>query len=213
MIIDAATRNNLELTRTLGGESRGSLLHAIDRTVSAAGARLLAQRLAQPLTDIDAIQDRLDSLSFFTAEAELCGRIRSQLRMLPDFARAMSRLSLGRGGPRDLASLRDGLKIAAGIAAIAADIRTPLPAEVAAALAALAASPSPLIASLDGALGEELPLLARDGGFVRAGHSPALDAERRLRDETRQVIAALQSRYAEETGIKSLKVKHNNVLG
>ena len=215
MSIDPATRNNLELTRRLSGEARGSLLDAIDRTVTAAGARLLGRRLAQPLKDVATLQQRLDSVSFFVTGTNVCGAVRTALRQVPDCERALSRLNLRRGGPRDLASLRDGLKAATDVGACLSQAveLAPVPPELADALAAIGAGPQHLIMQLDEALGEGLPFNARDGGYIRPGYSAELDNERRLRDETRQVIAALQSRYAEETAIRSLKVRHNNVLG
>src|SRR5580704_12006832 len=109
MAIDPATRANLELTRTLAGERRGSLLDAIDCTVTSAGSRLLAQRLAAPLTDSAAIARRLDAISAFVADTAARDEIRATLRAAPDMSRALARLSVGRGGPRDLAGLRDGI--------------------------------------------------------------------------------------------------------
>jgi DNA mismatch repair protein MutS len=212
LLIDAATRANLELMRTLSGERRGSLIAAIDRTVTAAGSRLLAQRLAAPLTDPQAINDRLDAASWFVSDALLRGEARETLAATPDLARALSRLVLGRGGPRDLAAIRDGLATAAALGkrlSATADA----PEEIAQAIAALQRPDATLIASLGAALADELPYFKRDGGFVRAGYDPALDETRALRDEARRVIAALQARYAETTGIRSLKIRHNNVLG
>ena len=215
MIIDQATRANLELTKSSGGDARGSLLHAIDRTATAAGARLLARRLMSPLTDPRAINARLDSVDHFAARRNLRETVRERLRAMPDIERALSRLTLGRGGPRDLAVLRDGLKAAADLPGLFGDAPglAGLPEEIAAALGDLARRPPGLMEELDGVLAEALPLLARDGGFVRPGYRPELDEQRGLRDETRNVIAALQARYAGETGIKSLKIRHNNVLG
>src|SRR5438105_1464974 len=109
MAIDPATRGNLELTRTLAGERRGSLLDAIDCTVTPAGSRLLAQRLAAPLTDAARIARRLDAVSAFVIDSATRQDIRSILRGAPDMSRALARLSVGRGGPRDLAGLRDGI--------------------------------------------------------------------------------------------------------
>ncbi len=114
--IDQATRANLELTRTLGGERRGSLLAAIDRTVTAAGSRLLAQRLAAPLTDPDDINKRLDSVAVFSADALARQETRQHLGAAPDLSRALSRLVVGRGGPRDLSAIRDGIEAAAYLA-------------------------------------------------------------------------------------------------
>ncbi|MCW5697080.1 MAG: DNA mismatch repair protein MutS [Bauldia sp.] len=211
MLIDAATRANLELTETLGGDRRGSLLAAIDRTVTGAGSRLLAARLASPLTDPAAIDRRLDAVAFFRERGPLRRAIRKALESAPDIVRALSRLALGRGGPRDLAATRFGLDAAA---ALAGDLAASAPpAEIADALRDLAAVPASLGATLAATLGDELPLLARDGGFVRAGARAELDEARALRDESRKVIAGLQATYAAETELRGLKVKHNNVLG
>ncbi|MFT4275634.1 MAG: DNA mismatch repair protein MutS, partial [Rhodopseudomonas sp.] len=136
MAIDPATRANLELTRTLAGERRGSLLDAIDCTVTAAGSRLLAQRLAAPLTDAATIARRLDSVEAFVGDSGLREQIRSSLRAAPDMARALARLSLGRGGPRDLANLRDGIRAADEVLAQLAQLASP-PHEIAGAMAAL----------------------------------------------------------------------------
>jgi DNA mismatch repair protein MutS len=215
MIIDPATRSNLELTRTLAGDASGSLLDSIDRTVTAPGARLLGRRLAQPLTDRDALNRRFESVSFFHDGRELRDSVRSALRRAPDIERALSRIALARGGPRDLASVRDGLAAAGDVARSLANGAAlgESPAEIDAALDAISARPVDLVEELNKALDTELPGSPRDGGFLRAGYSQELDRERALRDETRQVIAALQARYSTETGIKSLKVRHNNVLG
>lgn len=212
MAIDPATRANLELTRTLAGERRGSLLDAIDCTVTAAGSRLLAQRLAAPLTDAAAIARRLDAVEAFTGDAGLREQIRSSLRAAPDMARALARLSLGRGGPRDLANLRDGIRAADEVIAQLGQLASP-PQEIAAAMAALQRPSRALCAELGRALADDLPLLKRDGGFVREGYEPALDETRKLRDASRLVVASMQARYADDTGIKALKIRHNNVLG
>jgi DNA mismatch repair protein MutS len=210
--IDQATRANLELTRTLSGERRGTLLAAIDRTVTAAGSRLMAQRLAAPLTDPEAIGERLDTVAAFVEDAAVRQETRALLNAAPDMARALSRLVVGRGGPRDLAAIRDGIAAADALA----DRLKPLAAastELGGAMNALRAPEHALFERLRAALADELPLFKRDGGFVRHGHLPALDEARALRDDTRQVIAGLQARYADDTGVKSLKIKHNNVLG
>jgi DNA mismatch repair protein MutS len=212
LAIDQATRSNLELMRTLAGESRGSLLDAIDRTVTSAGGRLLARRLAAPLTDPEAIRSRLDAVEALVADTSARSDLRAQLRRVPDLARALSRLVVGRGGPRDLAAIRDGLEGASELAR-RLDAIMDSPAEIVQAAAALRRPDPAVVAQLEAALADELPALKRDGGFVRQGHDAALDEARALRDESRRVIAALQARYAEETGVKVLKVKHNNVLG
>ncbi|MGL4526948.1 MAG: DNA mismatch repair protein MutS, partial [Aestuariivirga sp.] len=215
LLIDAATRANLELTRSLSGDRRGSLLAVIDRTVTASGARLLAERLSAPLADSDAVATRLDEIDFFLAAPSLRSTLQAALKAMPDIERALGRLSLGRGGPRDLAAIRDGLSCAMALARSLSAHQGlgGLPQNIAASCAVLAAADSALAAELRRALADELPLLARDGGLVRSGYLADLDANRELRDATRQVIAGLQTQYAEDSGIKSLKIRHNNVLG
>jgi DNA mismatch repair protein MutS len=212
LLIDQATRSNLELVRTLSGERRGSLLAAVDRSVTAAGSRLLAQRLAAPLTDAAAIGRRHDAVAFFVANAGARGDVRERLKAAPDLARSLARLVVGRGGPRDLAAVRDGITAAAGLAA-----RLEQFPEIAEELAQATQSlrrPDPAIAAeLATALADELPYLKRDGGFVRTGYDTVLDEARALRDESRRVIAALQGRYADTAAVRALKIRHNNVLG
>ncbi|TNB46161.1 DNA mismatch repair protein MutS [Martelella lutilitoris] len=211
MFIDPATRTNLELVRTMNGGRDGSLLKAIDRTVTSGGARLLSERLMSPLTDPEDVHGRLDSVGFFLDEVSLSSSLRDELKRLPDMPRALSRLALDRGGPRDLGAILKGLEAARAIA----DMLKPatLPAELSGALDALEAMPADLETALAETLAEELPLLKRDGGFVREGADERLDEARGLRDTSRRVIAGLQAQYAEETGVKALKIKHNNMLG
>jgi DNA mismatch repair protein MutS len=210
--IDPATRANLELTRTLSGAREGSLLATIDLTVTPPGARLLAERLASPLTDPGAINERLDSLTCLIEGAPIRVALRRELKGAPDFLRALSRLSLDRGGPRDLAAVRDGLA-AAGALALILETADTLPAELMRAYAALTADCRALQADLAATLADELPLVKRDGGFVRAGAFLPLDEARALRDESRRVIAEMQAAYAGETGVRQLKIRHNNFLG
>jgi DNA mismatch repair protein MutS len=212
MAIDPATRANLELTRTLAGERRGSLLAALDCTVTAAGSRLLAQRLAAPLTDAAAIGRRLDAIDAFVGDGAVREDLRKMLNAAPDMARALARLSVGRGGPRDLAALAAGIAAADDVLARLAQMPD-ASTEIAAAATALQRPPRALAREFSKALDDELPLIKRDGGFVRAGYEDALDEARALRDESRRVVAAMQARYADDTGVKSLKIRHNNVLG
>jgi DNA mismatch repair protein MutS len=212
MAIDQATRGNLELMRTLSGERRGSLLESIDRTVTSAGSRLLAQRLSAPLTDPAAIARRLDAVASFVDDGAARADTRSRLQTAPDLARALARLAVGRGGPRDLAAIRDGVLAAADLARALAALKD-TPVEIADALQSCRRPDGMLAAELAAALAAELPAFKRDGGFVREGYDASLDETRGLRDESRRVVAALQARYAEETGIRALKIRHNNVLG
>ncbi|MGH6874805.1 MAG: DNA mismatch repair protein MutS, partial [Aestuariivirgaceae bacterium] len=216
MLIDAATRANLELTKRLDGERVGSLLHVIDETLTGAGARLLARRLSGPLTDAKAINHRLDAVSYLVDADELRNDLRRKLSLVPEINRALGRLSLERGGPRDLAAIASGLRLAAEIAALpyAKSALDAIPSEIADALAALSDPRlADLASAIAAALASDLPPLAREGNFVTAGYRHDLDEARRLRDESRRVIAGLQAAYAEKTGIRALKIRHNNFLG
>jgi DNA mismatch repair protein MutS len=203
--IDAATRRNLELTRSLAGGRNGSLLHAIDRTVTAGGGRLLERRIGGPSRDLGVIQDRLAKLEALVEASEVRGGLRARLRAVPDIDRALSRLALDRGGPRDLAAIRNGLGHGAAVSRMLPEVF----GEVAGALG----GHEELVALLDAALVAEPPLLVRDGGFIAAGYDAELDEARELRDEGRSVIAGMQAEYVGATGIGSLKIRHNNVLG
>ena len=212
MEIDAATRANLELTRTLAGTREGSLLATIDKTVTAPGSRLLAERLAAPLTAPKEIECRLDAIAFFVGEPGLRKEVRACLKSAPDMTRALSRLALDRGGPRDLAALCAGIEAAKAVALLL-DNTGRLPQELRQASEAAAEVNPALATRLRDALAETLPLNRRDGGFVRTGHDAVLDELRALRDESRSVIAALQARYADLAETKQLKLKHNHFLG
>lgn len=211
LFIDPATRSNLELMRTLSGNRDGALLKAVDRTVSGAGARLLAERLTAPLTDPQRIIDRLDSVGLFLDEQSLRQGLRAALRGVPDMPRALSRLAVGRGGPRDLGALQAGMQAARLVGQLFTG--KTLPVELQNAVNALEQLPVEYALFLDQTLADDLPLLKREGGFIRAGYHAELDEMRALRDQSRRVIAGLQADYIEETGVKSLKIKHNNVLG
>ncbi|MDX2308592.1 MAG: DNA mismatch repair protein MutS [Hyphomicrobium sp.] len=215
LVIDAASRSSLELVRTTGGEKQSSLLGAMDRTVTAAGARELAARLASPLSDRALIDARLDAVAFLVAAERLRADIRDLLRGAPDVARAVARLAFGRGGPRDLAALRDAMSIARDVAKRMTAEGGPIgpPDELARATAALEAPSATLSTALARGLVDDPPHLRRDGNFVRPGYRTALDEARALRDGSRKVLAGLEARYVEATGVKTLKIRHNNILG
>jgi DNA mismatch repair protein MutS len=208
MQIDAATRRNLELTQALSGGRDGSLLAAIDRTATAAGARLLERRLSAPSLDLGEIHRRQRALNFLLEAPGLRNQLREALRRVPDMDRALSRLALDRDGPRDMTAIRAGLEQAERIADLLPDA-PPLLAEAAKALIGHQA----LVDHLSIALMAEPPLLTRDGGFIAPGFDAELDETRALRDEGRGVIGRMQAEYVAATGIQSLKIKHNNVLG
>lgn len=212
MLIDPATRANLELTKTLSGEKKGALLSTIDSTVTGGGARLLADRLASPSMDVAVINDRLDAIQWFLERRALHEDVREHLKKAPDMMRCLARLTLSRGGPRDMAAIGRGLEAAHALYELIGRDEGHA-GSIAANLDVLADAPQGLIELLKSALKEELPLLKRDGGFVESGYDEALDETRRLRDESRQVVANLQAKYADLSDVKALKVKHNNVLG
>ena len=215
MEIDAATRCNLELTQTLKGEKRGSLLHAMDRSITGAGARLLSAQLGAPMTDESAINARLDAVEFFVNAAQAREAVRDTLRACSDIERALSRITLGRGGPRDLAAIRSGLKqgplLQDAVTTLAKSLLPP-PEAVAADLKSLGHHGA-LVERLTRALGEDLPLLARDGGFIAAEYDSGLDELRTLRDASRKLIAGVQAKYTALSKVPTLKIRHNNMLG
>lgn len=208
MMLDAATRASLEITkpRDSGARDGGghTLLAAIDRTLTAPGARLLAQWLAGPLLDVGEIARRQDGWAWLLDHAGQLDRLRAELRGVPDLARALGRLGVGRGTPRDLAAIRAGLQAAAAIGALLEG--APLP------LAALAVDPA-IQAVLERGLAESVPARLDDGGAVAAGFDGELDAERALRDDSRRVVAGMALDYAQRFGVASLKIKHNAQLG
>ncbi len=211
--IDAATRRNLELMATLQGDREGSLLSVIDRTRTGAGARLLAARLAQPLAEVAAIDRRLDMVRHFLDAPDRREAVRESLSGCPDLARALSRLSLGRGGPRDLVAIAEGLRRTTALRdGLAAESLVPAADGIVDAVERLGRH-GELVAELGRALAPEPPHLARDGGFVADGYAAPLDEQRTLRDESRRLIMALERKYREATGIEQLKVKHNQMLG
>ena len=201
MMIDAATRRNLELVQSLSGARDGSLLSVIDRTITAAGGRLLERRLSNPSCDLSLISHRHAEMTRFVEDTALRDALRLLLRALPDMERALSRLALGRGGPRDLGAVRDGLAVAERVQSILGPRGDEL------------SRGKDLCAMLTDTLVIDLPQFTRDGGFVTEGFDPDLDEARRMRDDGRGIIINLESGYVQETAVQSLKIKHNNVLG
>jgi DNA mismatch repair protein MutS len=211
MAIDAATRDSLELTRSVSGALAGSLLGEIDRCHTAAGRRLLCEDVSAPLTERRAIEQRLGLVEWFHDDPIRRARVRQALKAMPDFARALARLAAGRGSPRDLALLRDGL---ASAAALNRELegepdRPPLLESLLPRLGGHAA----LTDKLSSALVASPPVDASKGGYIAEGYDPALDALREAASNGRRAIAALEARYRDSTGIGSLKIRHNAVLG
>jgi len=214
MVIDAATRGNLELIKSTRMTKKGSLFDALDRTVTGAGSRQLAAQINAPLNDVNAINNRLNSLEFFINNSAARDTIRKILRRTPDMARSLSRLSLKRGGPKDLGAIRSGLIVADEVIKELENFKSEhLPETIKQISKSLLFASGTLKDKLDRFLTEELPLQARDGGFIKEGNHEALDEQRTLRDQSRTIIANLQATYRELTDIKSLKVRHNNQFG
>ncbi|MFC7292399.1 DNA mismatch repair protein MutS [Hirschia litorea] len=217
MSIDPSTRTSLEIDVSAQGGRKGSLLHAIDCTITAPGARRLADNLARPLIDLDVINSRLDAVGMFVSDRDLREEVRDFLKQSADIERARMRLQLGRGGPKDLLAIASGLaagaqaanRLRAGIAGLPVLLE-----EACQSLdLKLQTGLGEFSDTLSAAIHEDAPVLARDGGFVREGYDPELDEVRSLRDDSRKIIAGLQAKYAEKTGISSLKIRHNKVLG
>ena len=215
LVIDAASRASLEILRSTSGEKNGSLLAALDRTVTGAGARELAARLSSPLTEPRAINARLDAVGFLIERETVREDVRAALKAAPDMGRALSRLALQRGSPRDLGAVRDALAQGRSCGALLCDAGASigLPTELSGALERISSVSVSLGENLQQALGDALPLVRREGGFVRAGFRRELDEARQLAEDGRKVMAALETRYIAESGVKSLKIRHNNILG
>ena len=206
LAMDAATRASLEIARARDGGTTHTLLASVQRTMTAAGARLLGEYLAAPLTDAAAIAARQDGWGWMAANGEATAALRAALRGAPDMARALGRLSLGRGSPRDLGAIRDGLAAAQQIAGMIAGA-APL-----AELAAACQVPPALPAQLAAALTDPAPARLEDGA-IASGFDGELDGERALRDDSRRVIAGMQLDFAQRFGVASLKIRHHAQLG
>ena len=217
MEIDGATRRSLELLTSTGGEKNGSLLSVLDRTVTGGGARMLASRISSPLVDIKEIGERLNVVEFFCEEEFVRQDVRDILKSCPDMERSLSRLSLGRGGPRDLAAIKTTLGSVPKLKNIliggsGKQIVRKLPDAVEHIVERLGHYEN-LVDKLENALIEDLPLLARDGGFIKEGFYPPLDEIKRMKNNSQQVILGLQEKYAAAVNIPNLKIKYNNLIG
>ena len=220
MEIDNASRANLEIAESAGGDKSSSLLGTIDHTVTGAGARLLRQRLNAPSMDIAEINQRLDAVEFFISVPEIRNELREYFKSFSDLERSVSRLSLGRGGPKDLAAIGLTLSFVPKIRNLLNSYGkyNKILEELPPAIENILNKPadfSTIVSNLERALidEEDLPLLARDGGFVREGYYPALDELRNLHNNSRELIAKLEQKYIEETNISNLRIRYNNVLG
>jgi DNA mismatch repair protein MutS len=213
MQIDAASGRNLELICTLSGEKKGSLFSIIDETITSCGARLLVSMLMAPSTDVKKINARLDNADCFVQASTLRAHVREYLKACPDMERSLSRLALSRGGPRDLLSLCAGLTAAHNVRIQLERQEQPELSDGLVALRDQLSGHEPLIETLKSALKSDCGLFARDGDFIAPGHSAALDELRSLKSEGTRLVAGLQQKYIEATGINTLKIRFNNILG
>jgi DNA mismatch repair protein MutS len=212
LAMDEATRASLEiLSASGGGGRRGSLIEAVDRCVTGAGSRLLADDLSAPLTDAATIEARLALVQWLLADPLLRGDLRTVLRALPDIGRALGRVVAGRGSPRDLGQLRDGLTEARRIHDHLAR-RADKPALLEELLPSLSGHGA-LTDLYARALVPAPPTERGQGGFIAEGYDHALDELRRISGDARRAIAALEAKYRDQTGIAALKIRHNGVLG
>jgi DNA mismatch repair protein MutS len=207
LAMDAATRASLELLASRDGSESGSLLAAVKRTVSPAGARLLASWIAAPLNQFSALRER-QAAWLSLRDSNQADPVRSALRGAPDMSRALARIALGRAGPRDLAAIAAGLAVAARVALL-----LPAGAKLLDEAAAALHSAPELGPILSAALAEPAPFKLEDGNAIAPGFDRKLDGERALRDDTRQVIAAFQSELAQRYAVAALKIRHHAQLG
>lgn len=211
LVVDAQTRKGLELTATLKGEFSGSVLSFLDQTVTNLGQRMLYKHFAHPLSDVDKINDRLDGVGFYLDNTDVRQGLRKLLRSVPDIERCLSRLSVGRGSPKDLDAIRNVLKVLPEIKTLHVDKECP---SILSRSLQMLKELDGLLKTLDAALVESgLPMLAREGGFVRRGYCEQLDQYIQLRDDGKTLLDQLQARYIKETGISVLKIKYNQVIG
>ncbi|QKG71076.1 DNA mismatch repair protein MutS [Erythrobacter mangrovi] len=211
LAMDAATRASLEILEAQGGGRAGSLIACMDRCVTGAGARQLAEDLSAPLADRDAIEARLAAVHHFHADPLLRADLRAVLRQAPDIGRALGRLVAGRGSPRDLGQIRDGLSEARRVRDMLSG--SPDLPELLAEMTGALGGHAALVDHLSRALVPSPPTERQQGGFIASGYDHALDALRETSGNARRAIAALEAKYRDETGTPSLKIKHNKVLG
>ncbi len=211
LAMDEATRNSLEILSSQQGGRAGSLIAAVDRCVTGAGARQLADDLSAPLTDADAITARLALVQYFHEDPLLRADLREVLRGAPDIGRALGRIVAGRGSPRDLGQIRDGLNEARNIGEHL-QRRNGRP-ELLDALLPKLGGHGALTDLLGRALVPSPPTERSQGGFIAESYDHALDELRAVSGNARRAIAAMEARYRDDTGISALKIRHNGVLG
>jgi DNA mismatch repair protein MutS len=210
--IDAATRKNLEIEASINGDKKHSLLSIIDKTLTSGGARLLALHISAPLRHPEVINRRLDNVEFFHTHNQLRRNIREQLQLFADIERSLSRIFINKSGPRDLTLLRDGLIRSLQIAEKLTFSNTELPQLLRLAVSQIGNFGDALDA-LTNALTTDAPLQVKEGGFIKPGYSQQLDNLYELKFNSKARLEALRDNYRQATGITSLKISFNNVIG
>ena len=213
MQIDNSTRKSLEINQTLSGNKKGSLIDSVDFTLTAVGARQLDKDISAPLTNVNAIDERLDLIEFFVESQAIRNSIRKILKSSADIDRSKARIILSRGGPRDLQSIKLGIEAAHNLADILDNMKLKKIPKLLTEVISNLKKCLPLLKSIENILSDNLPLFAKDGGFVKKGYSKELDKVTSFRDESRQHIIEMESEERIKTGLSTLKIKYNNVLG
>ncbi len=210
MLLDHATRRNLELTMTLRDKSKkGSLLGVLDRTKTAMGARLLRQYLEQPLVEQHEIQRRLCVVESLVLDGLVREELREYLHPIYDLERLLGKISYKSANPRDLIAFGHSITMIPHIKTVLKDVKTPLLEEIWEQMDDLV----DLKEIIDRAIEEEPPITLKDGGVIRTGYSKEIDELRLAKKDGKNWIAQLEQEDRERTGIKNMKIKYNRVFG
>jgi DNA mismatch repair protein MutS len=210
LVLDPSTSKSLEVTSSIHGEYDYCLLGVLDKTCTSFGARALAARVSTPIIDLSQLQKRLECVAFFLENKKITGLIRENLRYCPDFERAINRIRFNKFSPRDVGDIRESLRVIDVIRSIVKDVHIPSEGEY---FFENLADFSSLLKLLQTSLVEKLPANSRDGGVIADGYSPKLDELKYLKNHSEDLISNLQAKYVSQTGIGSLKIRNNAILG
>ena len=212
--IDYFTQKSLEILSNLSGETKGSLITALDETKTAGGARLLKQRITEPFYKVVEIEKRYNLINWFLNNDIDIFKLQNNLENIPDIERSLSRISLLRGSPKDLSILCNGLLNVKQIYEIIISFKdclnqAPLLNNI---LNQISVDYS-LFEDIKNSLKKDLPVSTKEGGFIRDGYDDNLDKLRNLRNNELEEITKLQNKYSDLTNVNSLKIKYNRMLG
>lgn len=210
MLLDTATRRNLELTQTIrDNQKKGSLFWVIDHTVTAMGARLLKLWVEQPLLDLGKINERLDAVEELVNNVFLRSDLKKLLDQVYDLERLAGRIAYGNANARDMIALKTSLQVLPGMQQILKDVYSPGLSRILESLDCM----EDVVGLIEQAIADDPPLSVRDGGIIKTGYDPEVDRLRSAARDGKKWIASLEARERERTGIKSLKVGFNKVFG